>query len=41
MTITDRIAIITATIQDLEAQLAQLKALQQAVHRQKQKDAPR
>lgn len=35
MTITARIAIITRTIQDLEAQLATLKALQSAVKKRR------
>lgn len=35
MTITARIAVVTAAIADLEAQLATLKTLQQAVQKSK------
>lgn len=37
MTITARIAVVTAAIQELEQQLATLKALQQAVQKHKGK----
>ena len=36
MTITDRIAVVEASIAELEAQLKQLKALQRAVQKQKE-----
>jgi hypothetical protein len=37
MTITDRIAVVTAAIRELQAQLVQLEALQAAVRKQKER----